>query len=88
MDLQLSQPKGRERMNSVESANVHGANGQLKLEIPTKEFVFGLGHSTLLKRLQEPMTPKLGGFVEKKPRSTSPEQQAQVPKRSSQNLLL
>ena len=68
MDLHASQAKGRERVNSVESASARGADGQLKSEIPVKGFVFGSGHSTLLNRLQELMILKLVGFVAKKPK--------------------
>ena len=68
MDLRLSQPKGRERINSVESASAHGANGQRKSEILTKESVFGSGHLTQLKRLQELMMLKLVASVAKRQR--------------------
>lgn len=58
MDLLPNQPKEKERINTEESANDHGASGQLKSGILTKGFVSGLGPSTLLKRPPEPMMLK------------------------------
>ncbi|KAJ8476239.1 hypothetical protein OPV22_019966 [Ensete ventricosum] len=71
MDLLPNRPKEKERINSEESANDHGASGQPKSGILGKEFASGLEPSILLKRLPEPMTLKPAGFGVEKPRHPS-----------------